>query len=190
MGQIDNDNVATLIWFKNVFSQTTLAYIQNTNHFHMLGVRGGAARQCVLFEDRVYFSANFSCLCSLRYAFQPNSKLCVPSGYTISRFLIVFFAYIPTVPLSAGQSRFRTICPAVPLSVDLSRSRPYEKMLKKLSASIQNSYKIFSLNNDQINITSSIFYPLFIVNVSQKVHTSVCLSNIILLSLMPNTSFN
>ena len=56
----------------------------------MLGVRGCAARQGVLFEDmcslRVYFIANFSCLCSLRYPFQPHSKLCVPSGYTISRF--------------------------------------------------------------------------------------------------------
>ena len=45
------------------------------------------------FEDmcslRVYYFANFSCLCSLRYAFQPHGKLCVPSGYTISRYLIV-----------------------------------------------------------------------------------------------------
>ena len=46
----------------------------------MLGVRGCAARQGILF-------ANFSCLCSLRYAFQAHSKLSVPSGYTISRFL-------------------------------------------------------------------------------------------------------
>ena len=42
--------------------------------FHMLGVRGCAARQGVLFGDicslRVYFFANFSCLCSLRYVFQ------------------------------------------------------------------------------------------------------------------------
>ena len=56
----------------------------------MLVVRECAARHGVLFEDmcspRVYFFANFSCLCSLRYAFQPPSKLCVPSGYTISRF--------------------------------------------------------------------------------------------------------
>ena len=27
----------------------------------------------------------------LRYALQPHSKLCVPSGHTISRFLIVFY---------------------------------------------------------------------------------------------------
>ena len=51
---------------------------------------GCAARQGVLFEDtcspRVYFFANCSCLCSLRYAFQPHSNLCVPSGYTISTF--------------------------------------------------------------------------------------------------------
>ena len=65
------------------------------SQFHMLGVRGCAAHQGILFEDicslRVYFVANFSCLCSLGYAFQPHSKLCVPSGYTISRFLIVFY---------------------------------------------------------------------------------------------------
>ena len=92
--------------------------------------------------------------------------------------------------LSAGQFRFRVICPAVPLSVHLSCSCPYnEKMLKKLSPFIQNSYKIFSLY-DLIKIKSSIFYLLFIVNISQKVNTSVCLSNIILLSLMLNTSFN
>ena len=63
-------------------------------HFHILGVRGCAARQGVLFDNmsslRVYFFAKFSCLCSLRYAFQPHSKLCVPSGYAISRFVIVF----------------------------------------------------------------------------------------------------
>ena len=50
------------------------------------------------FEDmcslRVYVFANFSCLCPLRYAFPPHSKLCVPSGYTISRFFIVF--YVPS----------------------------------------------------------------------------------------------
>ena len=44
------------------------------------------------FEDMcslmVYFFAKFSCL---RYGFQPHSKLCVLSGYTISRFLIVFY---------------------------------------------------------------------------------------------------
>ena len=39
----------------------------------------------------VYLFANFSCLCSRRYAFQPISKLCVPSWYTISRFLMVFY---------------------------------------------------------------------------------------------------
>ena len=66
----------------------TTRYVQ---HFHILGVRGCAVRQGVLFEYmcslRVYLPilANF-CLCSLRYAFQPHSKLCVPSGYTISRF--------------------------------------------------------------------------------------------------------
>ena len=56
----------------------------------MLGLRGCAARQGVLFEDmcslKVYVFSIFSCLCSLMYAFQPHSKLCVPSGYTISRF--------------------------------------------------------------------------------------------------------
>ena len=50
-------------------------------HFHMLGVRGCTASQGVLFED----------MCSLRHAFQPHSKLCVPLGYTISRFLVVFY---------------------------------------------------------------------------------------------------
>ena len=48
----------------------------------MLGVRGYAARQGVLF-------ANFSCLCSLRYAFQPHSTLCVSSrayGVVVSIF--------------------------------------------------------------------------------------------------------
>ena len=53
----------------------------------MLGVRWGyvccAARQGVHIEylgsRRVYVFTNFSCLCSLRYAFQPHSKLCVPS---------------------------------------------------------------------------------------------------------------
>ena len=64
-------------------------------HFHMLGVRGCAARQGVFLIEgmcslRVYVFANFSCLCSLRYAFQ-HSKLCVLSGYIISRFLIVFY---------------------------------------------------------------------------------------------------
>ena len=53
----------------------------------MLGVRGWAVRQGVLFEDMcslmVYFFPIFSCLC-LRYPFQPYSKLCVPTGYTIS----------------------------------------------------------------------------------------------------------
>ena len=53
------------------------------------------ARQGVLFADmcslRVYFFPNLSCLCSLRYAFQPHSKLCVPAGYTISRFVIVLY---------------------------------------------------------------------------------------------------
>ena len=43
-----------------------------------------------MFSQGILF-ANFSCLCSLRYAFQPHSKLCVPSGYAISRFLIVFY---------------------------------------------------------------------------------------------------
>ena len=77
-------------------------------------------------------------------------------------------AYIPTVSLLVGQARFRTICPAVPLSVYLSRY----------------CAKIFSLNNDLINIKSSIFYLLFIVNIFQKVHMAICLSNIILLSLI------
>ena len=48
-------------------------------------VRGCTTRQGVLFEDmcslRVYFLPIF-----LVCAFQPHSKLCVPSGYTISRF--------------------------------------------------------------------------------------------------------
>ena len=38
-------------------------------HFHMLGVRGSAARQRVHFVDmcplKVYFLAKYSCLCSL-----------------------------------------------------------------------------------------------------------------------------
>ena len=64
----------------------------------MLGVRGCVARQGVLCEDmcslRVYVFANFSCLCYLGYAFQPYSKLCVPSGYTISpgiRFILFYY---------------------------------------------------------------------------------------------------
>ena len=43
------------------------------------------------------------------------------------------YAYIQTVTLLAGESHFWTICPAVPLSVYLSRSRLYnEKMFKKI----------------------------------------------------------
>ena len=61
---------------------------------HMLGVQGCAARHGVLFEGmcslRVYLFANFSCLCSLRYAFQPDSKLCVPWGFYN---LKVFWSY-------------------------------------------------------------------------------------------------
>ena len=62
----------------------------------MLGLRGCAASQgvllriCVLSGDTFLF--NFICLYSLRYAFQSHSKLYVPPGYTISRFLIVFYA--------------------------------------------------------------------------------------------------
>ena len=85
-------------------------------------------------------------------------------------------AFGGTIPLSDDLSR----CPAFSIFVPLAPIQ--RENVKKLSASVQNSYKIFSLNNDQINIKSSIFYLLFIVNISQKVHTSVCLSNIILLS--------
>ena len=62
---------------------------------------------------RVY---NFSCLCSLRYAFQPHSKLCVLSGmlfnlivsYVFSQgiqsqgFLIVFYVLSRSVSGSPG----------------------------------------------------------------------------------------
>ena len=41
-------------------------------------------------------------------------------------------SYIPTVSLSAGQSRFRTICLAVPLSVHLSRLRTRENVKKMI----------------------------------------------------------
>ena len=54
--------------------------------FHMLGYGDVPP---IRFSQGILF-ANFSCLCSLRYAFQPHSMLCVPSGYTVSRFLIVF----------------------------------------------------------------------------------------------------
>ena len=80
-------------------------------HFHMLEVRGCAARQGVLFvymcSLRVYVFANFSCLCYLRYAFQPPSKLCVPSGYTISRFFdrILMFAQDQGQVVRAAQPR-------------------------------------------------------------------------------------
>ena len=50
----------------------------------MLGVRGCAARQGVIFEDRcslrVYIFANFSCLCSLRHAFNPIVSYVLPQG--------------------------------------------------------------------------------------------------------------
>ena len=49
------------------------------------GGGGGGGICCSL---RVYFFANFSCLCSLRYAFQSHSKLFFPSRYTISRFFV------------------------------------------------------------------------------------------------------
>ena len=65
----------------------------------MLGGGGGGGVMCrpsvYTLEDmcslKVYVFPNFSCLCSLRYAFQPHSKVYVPSVYTISRFLIVFY---------------------------------------------------------------------------------------------------
>ena len=60
----------------------------------------------VLSEDmcflRVYFFANCSCRCSLGYAFQSHSKLCVPSGYTTSRFLIVCYVLSGSGPGSPG----------------------------------------------------------------------------------------
>ena len=53
----------------------------------MLNARGGGGGGGLPFGGygdvppvRVYFFANFSCLCSLTYAFQLHSKLCVPSG--------------------------------------------------------------------------------------------------------------
>ena len=61
--------------------------VRGEGNFHMLEVRGCAARQGVLFEKmcslRVYVLTNFS----PRYAFQPHSKLCVPSRCTMSRFV-------------------------------------------------------------------------------------------------------
>ena len=42
--------------------------------------RWGGGRWVYKMPIRVYFFASFSCLCSLRYAFQSHSKLCVPSG--------------------------------------------------------------------------------------------------------------
>ena len=84
----------------------------------MLGVRGFAARQGVLFDDMcslmVYFFANFSCLCSLRYAFQPHSKVCVPSGYTISRFLIVFYVLSESGSGSQGSTTPSILLPIPP----------------------------------------------------------------------------
>ena len=69
------------------------------------------ARQGVLFEDmcslRAYFFPNFLCLCSLGYAFQPHTKLCVPSGYTISRFLAVFYVLSG---LGSGPGDIKGIC--------------------------------------------------------------------------------
>ena len=64
-------------------------------------------RTCVL--SGYTFFANFSCLCSLKYAFQPHSTLCVPSGYTISRFLIVFF-----VLSGSGQGHGQVVRAAQP----------------------------------------------------------------------------
>ena len=83
--------IKKLLLFGNLICITTHV----GGDFHILGIRGCVARQGVLFDDicslRVYFFASFSCLCSLRYTFKPHSKLCVPSGYTITRFLVVFY---------------------------------------------------------------------------------------------------
>ena len=55
----------------------------------MLGVRGCAARQCVLFENicslRIYFFANFSCLCSPQVCFSTSVNYVFPHS-VISRF--------------------------------------------------------------------------------------------------------
>ena len=52
----------------------------------MLGVRGSAVRQGVLFEDMCSLRVYISCLCSLRYAFQPHSKLCSLRVYNLKFF--------------------------------------------------------------------------------------------------------
>ena len=53
----------------------------------------------------VYFFANFSYLCSLRYAFQVHRKLCVLSGHTISRFFDrILCSFTVRVRLSGGTT--------------------------------------------------------------------------------------
>ena len=122
-------------------------------------------RVCLLYfhytECVYYFSTSPSV-----FTIFPHHRVCLlyfhitECVYYISTYIeyvyyisISYRVYIPTVPLSAGQSRFRTICPAFSISVPFAPIQ--RENVKKLTASIQNSYKIYSLNNDLINIKSS-----------------------------------
>ena len=66
-----------------------------------------------MISQGILFS-NFSCLCSLRYAFQPHGKLCVPSGYIISRFFDRILCSLGSGSGSPGGTTRSILVPSAP----------------------------------------------------------------------------